>query len=123
MRWREQWQPGEALTALALQRASRCCWRRSRWSRSSRWCSRESATACCRRRTWASQDANSGYGNFTWFQDQTAGALDAPTVYSVPMWIYRLLFFVWACWMAFALVGWLRWAFNAWKTNGLWRTE
>jgi hypothetical protein len=25
--------------------------------------------------------------------------------------------------MAFALVGWLRWAFNAWKSNGLWRSE
>jgi hypothetical protein len=37
------------------------------------------------------------------------------------MWSYRLLFFIWAGWMAFALVGWLRWAFNAWKTNGLWK--
>ena len=24
---------------------------------------------------------------------------------------------------AFALVGWLRWAFNAWKANGLWRAK
>jgi len=64
---------------------------------------------------------NSYYGVFTWFQDHTAGALEAPTVYSVPMWIYRALFFVWAGWMAFALVGWLRWAFNAWKTGGLWK--
>jgi hypothetical protein len=63
----------------------------------------------------------SGYGNFAWFQDQTAGALESPTIYSVPIWSYRLLFFVWAGWMAFALVGWLRWAFNAWKTGGLWR--
>jgi hypothetical protein len=34
------------------------------------------------------------------------------------MWIYRALFFAWASWMAFALVRWLRWAFNAWKTGG-----
>jgi len=63
----------------------------------------------------------SGYGQFTWFQDQTAGALESPAIYSVPIWNYRLLFFVWAGWMAFALVGWLRWAFNAWKSGGLWR--
>jgi hypothetical protein len=63
----------------------------------------------------------SGTGAFTWFNDQTDGVLDTPTVYSVPMWIYRLLFFVWAGWMAFALVKWLRWAFNAWKTGGLWK--
>jgi hypothetical protein len=37
------------------------------------------------------------------------------------MWVYRTLFFAWASWMAFALVRWLRWAFNAWKTGGLWR--
>jgi hypothetical protein len=67
------------------------------------------------------EGANSWDGQYQWFQDQTAGALALPAVYSVPMWIYRLLFFVWAGWMAFALVGWLRWAFNAWKTGGLWK--
>jgi hypothetical protein len=61
--------------------------------------------------------------SFTWFADETAGALEAPSIWSVPIWAYRALFFLWAGWMAFALVRWLRWAFNAWKTNGLWRTE
>jgi len=62
------------------------------------------------------------YGNgYTWFQDQTAGVLETPSIFSVPMWIYRALFFAWASWMAFALVRWLRWAFNAWKTGGLWK--
>jgi hypothetical protein len=64
---------------------------------------------------------NAGYGTFTWFQDKTAGVLEQPSIWSVPMWSYRLLFFIWAAWMAFALVGWLRWAFNAWKTHTLWR--
>ncbi len=63
----------------------------------------------------------SSSGTFNWFSDQTADALEPPTIYSVPMWVYRTLFFVWAGWMAFALVGWLRWAFNAWKTHDLWR--
>ena len=63
----------------------------------------------------------SSRGGYTWFQDQTAGVLENPSIFSVPMWIYRALFFAWASWMAFALVRWLRWAFNAWKTGGLWR--
>jgi hypothetical protein len=63
----------------------------------------------------------SGAGRFTWFDDQTAGPLEAPRIWSAPMWVYRVLFFAWASWMAFALVRWLRWAFNAWKTGGLWR--
>src|SRR5262249_53333081 len=63
----------------------------------------------------------SGGGQFTWFDDQTAGPLEAPAIWSVGMWAYRVLFFAWASWMAFALVRWLRWAFGAWKTGGLWR--
>jgi hypothetical protein len=58
---------------------------------------------------------------YSWFQDQTAGVLESPSIFSVPMWVYRALFFAWASWMAFALVRWLRWAFNAWKSCGLWR--
>ena len=61
-------------------------------------------------------------GGYTWFQDQTAGVFESPSIFSVPMWVYRALFFAWASWMAFALVRWLRWAFNAWKAGGLWRT-
>jgi len=61
------------------------------------------------------------YGGYSWFQDQTTGVIEGPGIFSVPMWVYRALFFAWATWMAFALVGWLRWAFNAWKANGLWR--
>jgi hypothetical protein len=58
---------------------------------------------------------------YTWFQDQTAGVFESPSILSVPMWVYRGLLLLWAGWMAFALVRWLRWAFNAWKKNGLWR--
>jgi hypothetical protein len=63
----------------------------------------------------------SGYGTFTWFVDQTSGSLPQASIFTAPMWLYRALFFVWATWMAFALVRWLKWAFDAWKTNGLWR--
>jgi hypothetical protein len=61
------------------------------------------------------------YGGYSWFQDQTRGVIEGPSLYSVPMWVYRALFFAWASWMAFALVRWLRWAFNAWKAGGLWK--
>jgi hypothetical protein len=62
------------------------------------------------------------FGNhLSWFWDRTAGTVDGATALSVPMWVYRALFFAWALWMAFALVRWLRWAFTAWKSGGLWR--
>jgi hypothetical protein len=67
------------------------------------------------------QGADSYGGHYSWFWDRTAGPVDGATVLSVPMWVYRVLFFAWALWMAFALVRWLRWAFSAWKQSGLWR--
>jgi hypothetical protein len=60
---------------------------------------------------------------FTWFLDRSQAALPRPTVFSVPMWVYRALMFTWALWLALALVRWLRWAWQAWKTNGLWRGD
>jgi len=68
-------------------------------------------------------DERYGEGHMWWFADHSAGVIDAPTVISAPMWLYRALFFGWACWMAFALVRWLRRAFSAWTTGGVWRRE
>jgi len=60
-------------------------------------------------------------GQFSWFVDRTAAALPQPAVLSVPMWVYRALMFAWALWLVVALLKWLRWAWRAWKSNGLWR--
>ena len=64
--------------------------------------------------------AGSGsYGNtFAWFHDQIKSALPGTAVYSVPLWVYKLLMFAWALWIALALTRWLRWAWSAW-TQGL----
>jgi hypothetical protein len=62
------------------------------------------------------------YGStFTWFVDRTSTALPQPTIYSVPMWVYRTIMFAWALWIALALARWLRFAWRAWGTGGYWR--
>jgi hypothetical protein len=63
------------------------------------------------------------FTTFSWFLDRSEAALPRPTVFSVPMWVYRALMFAWALWLALALVRWLRWAWQAWKTNGFWRGD
>lgn len=60
---------------------------------------------------------------FTWFNDQTESGLSQPTILTVPMWVYRGLMFAWACWIAFALIRWLKWAFSAWTSQGFWRGD
>jgi hypothetical protein len=120
MRWREHWQPGEAVTPLRFN-AVQLLLAVFTVSAISTLVFSGIRNGLLSAPDMGVTGAGSGFGQFTWFQDQTAGALDSPVIYSVPIWTYRLLFFVWAGWMAFALVGWLRWAFNAWKTGGLWR--
>ncbi|HKR77417.1 MAG TPA: hypothetical protein VJR95_12200 [Rhodanobacter sp.] len=56
-----------------------------------------------------------------WFADQSAGVLPAGGVLSVSLWWYKLAMLAWALWLAFALVGWLQWAFGAWTHGGYWR--
>jgi hypothetical protein len=56
-----------------------------------------------------------------WFADQSANALPSGGVFSVSLWVYKLAMLAWALWLANALIGWLRWAFDAWTHGGYWR--
>ncbi|OOG42592.1 hypothetical protein [Rhodanobacter sp. C05] len=56
-----------------------------------------------------------------WFADQSAGVLPSGGVFSVSLWVYKLAMLAWALWLANALIGWLRWAFDAWTRGGYWR--
>ncbi|MHB1057738.1 MAG: hypothetical protein ACYC0F_07645 [Rhodanobacter sp.] len=59
--------------------------------------------------------------NLRWFADQSTGPLPAAGVLSVSLWFYKLAMLAWALWLANALIGWLRWAFDAWTRGGYWR--
>ena len=56
-----------------------------------------------------------------WFADRSSGALPEAGVFSVPLWVYKVAMLAWALWLANALIGWLRWAFDAWTRGGYWR--
>ena len=58
-----------------------------------------------------------------WFADQSTGALPIVGVLSVSLWFYKLAMLAWALWLANALIGWLRWAFEAWSAGGYWRAR
>ena len=46
-----------------------------------------------------------------------------PVVYSLPLWVYRTIMFIWALWIAVALARRLRFAWQAWSAGGIWRGE
>ncbi len=56
-----------------------------------------------------------------WYADQSTEQLPTATVISAPMWLYRALMLVWSLWLAFALLGWLKWTWQCFLSGGLWR--
>ena len=54
---------------------------------------------------------NDSYGNYLhWYSDRIATILPEPTLFSVSIWFYRALILIWAIWIAFSLIKWLKWA-------------
>lgn len=65
--------------------------------------------------------AGSHQGSLQWYVDDAGTSLPTPTVFSVPLWIYRVLMLVWSLWLARQLVRWAPWAFRAWSSGAVWK--
>jgi len=61
--------------------------------------------------------------NLQWFVDRSGHSLAQPWALSVPLWIYRVVMLLWALWLAWAMIGWLRWAWEAYREGGLWKRK
>ena len=57
-----------------------------------------------------------------WYLDRIDGAMPRPWVLSFPMWIWRVLMLLWALWLAYSLVQWLRWGYQAFIEGGILRS-
>jgi hypothetical protein len=56
-----------------------------------------------------------------WYQDRSNAILPEVSVVSLPIWIYRVIVLVWALWLAFALLKWLKWGWECFSTTALWK--
>lgn len=56
-----------------------------------------------------------------WYQDHNSEMLPQAWVLSLPLFVYRALMLLWALWLAFALLGWLRWGWQCFSRDGIWR--
>ena len=56
-----------------------------------------------------------------WYQDISPAAFPQAWVVSLPMLVYRLAMLAWSLWLAFTLLRWLTWGWEAFSTHGLWR--
>ena len=57
---------------------------------------------------------------FKWFTDQAGALPPAPWVVSLPMWVYRAAMLGWSLWLAFALIRWVRTAWEGFKSPVAW---
>jgi hypothetical protein len=56
-----------------------------------------------------------------WFHDRVSNVLPRPVVVSLSLWFYKAAMLAWALWLSFALVRWVRWAWQSYNVSGLWR--
>ncbi len=56
-----------------------------------------------------------------WYQDIANNILPQPVIFSLSMIVYRVLILAWALWIAFFLLKWLRWGWDCYSADGLWK--
>ena len=65
----------------------------------------------------------SSYGRLNWYLDRAGAELQTAWVLSLPILVYRGLMLAWALWLAWSLLAWLKWGWNAFGQGGLWRRK
>lgn len=63
----------------------------------------------------------SSAGSLLWYEDRTLNQLPRPWLLSAPLWVYRLVMLLWASWLAYSLLAWLRWGVGCYSEGGWWR--
>ncbi len=56
-----------------------------------------------------------------WYHDRIGEQLPQVWTFSLSLWVYRIAMLLWALWLSFALLRWLRWGWACFTTNGLWK--
>ena len=60
-----------------------------------------------------------GGQSLLWYLDRTSGPMPQPTVWSVPLWVWRVLMLLWALWLAVRLFTWGKWGWQCFGEGGL----
>ncbi len=57
---------------------------------------------------------------FNWYQDRAGPNYPQARVISVPLMFYRAIMLVWALWLAYTLIKWLQWGWQAFSRDDMW---
>ena len=69
------------------------------------------------------QIAGNGSSGFIlhWTQDRIEDIVPQPWVISVPLSVFRFLMLLWSLWLAHSLVSWMRWAWQSFSKDCIWK--
>ena len=56
-----------------------------------------------------------------WYQDRSMAVLPTASVISVPLMSYRIMMLIWSLWLAISLLDWLKWGWQCFSNDGLWK--
>jgi hypothetical protein len=56
-----------------------------------------------------------------WYQDRSNEQLPTASIISVPLMAYRILMLLWSLWLAISLLNWLKWGWECFAKDGLWK--
>jgi hypothetical protein len=60
----------------------------------------------------------SSFSSLNWFLDRYSSLLPSASVISIPMLVYQIIMLAWALWLAFSVVKWSQWMWQAMGTGG-----
>lgn len=70
---------------------------------------------------WQVSGQDSYNGQLNWYQDRSDGQMPSVSVISLPLGWWRGIMLVWALWLAWKLLSWLRWAWASFSEGGRWK--
>ncbi|RLA21381.1 MAG: hypothetical protein DRQ62_09525, partial [Gammaproteobacteria bacterium] len=59
--------------------------------------------------------------NLNWYQDRSLTTLPTASVISLPLMSYRIMMLIWSLWLAISLLNWLKWGWQCFSYDGLWK--
>ncbi len=56
-----------------------------------------------------------------WFSDRIMAQTPEVVLWSVPVYIYRVMMLLWSIWLAFSFLKWVKWGWKSFTQDGVWR--
>ncbi len=67
--------------------------------------------------------AGSHSGQLTWYVDRAQGRFEPAYMFTVSVWVWRLVMLAWSFWLATNLLGWLKWAYAELREGEFWKSR